>query len=65
MVAWGAVIDYLTGKEDWDILVGSAGRVKATGPADYEKDLSTCAEYVRKQHEVTEKACKEKMDSFG
>ena len=23
---WGVVIDYLTGKEDWDILVGSGLR---------------------------------------
>ena len=38
--------------------------MKAAGPADYEKDLSTFAEYVQKLHEITERICKEKIELF-
>jgi hypothetical protein len=30
----------------------------------YEKVVSTSAEYVKKLHEVTERICKEKIESF-
>lgn len=31
----------------------------------YEKVVSTFAEYGQKLHEVTERTCKEKIESFG
>ena len=42
-------------------LAGSVGLGIMSG---YEKIVSTSAEYVNKLHEVTERICKEKIESF-